>query len=97
MYPFSPSGDSINLAVTGTSSRVTLPAGAPSSIRVSNPGGVTVYVRFGDSVVAAQASTGMDLLPGTVETFRVPVGTTHLAAITDGGVTTLRITPGQGL
>lgn len=97
MLPFSPTGDAVDLAVSTASARVPLPARSPDSIRVTNPGSVTALLRFGDGTVTAATSTGMDLLPGTVETFRVPAGYTHVAAITATGSTTLRITPGSGI
>jgi hypothetical protein len=97
MPPFSPTGDSVDLAASTATARATLPTGSPNSIRITNSGSVTALLRFGDSDVEAEAATGMDLLPGTVETFRVPVGCTHLAAITAAGSVTLRITPGQGI
>ncbi|MBP2311896.1 hypothetical protein [Azospirillum soli] len=96
MTPFSPSGDSVDLAVSTSSARVALPAAAPDSVRITNPSSLTVNVRFGTGAVSAATSTGMDLLPGAVEVFRVPIGATHIAGITAAGSATLRITPGQG-
>lgn len=97
MYPFIPVGGSVDLAASTSSARVALPTGDPGSLRITNPGSVTVYVTFGTSTVTATTTAGMDLPPGTVESFRVPTNATHIAGITASGTATIRLTPGQGL
>ena len=92
--PFMPSGDRSDLSAATSSSRIALPGW--KTVRVTNTGSVTAYLRFGSSTVTAATATGLDLPAGAVETFRVPVGATHLAGITASGSTTVGVTPGEG-
>jgi len=96
-FPFMPTGARVDLSATTTTSRIALPINDYGSLRVSNASGVTVYLRFGDASVTATTAAGLDLLPGTVETLRVPAGATHLAGITASGTATVGVTPGQGV
>ena len=67
----------------------------PSVIRVSNNNPVSVFLQPGDSTVTVGVNTGMEILPNSVETFKV-VGTPFLAYISNG-TATIGITPGEGL
>jgi len=93
---FTPTGNRSDLSATTSSSRVALPTSGFTSLRLTNSGSVTAYLKFGDNTVTASTSTGMDLLPGAVETIRLPPNCTHLAGITASGSTTVGVTPGEG-
>lgn len=83
-----------SLSVSTVSARAALPAG--SAVRLSNSGVYTISFQLGDSTVTASSSS-MDLIPGSVEVFKVPVGATHIAAIVSAGTATLKITGGAGV
>lgn len=55
-----------------------------------------VYVTFGSSGVNATLTTGSLIPGGQVRGFRVPAGTTHVAAITPSGTATVCIETGRG-
>ena len=68
---------------------------APSVVRVANNNPVSVFLQFGDSTVTVGLNTGMEILPNSVETFKV-VGQPFMAHIS-GGTATIGLTPGEGL
>lgn len=55
-----------------------------------------VYVTFGNSSVAATTTTGSLVQGGQARGFRVPAGTTHVAAITASGTATVCVETGRG-
>lgn len=67
----------------------------PSVVRVANNNGVSVFLQFGDSTVTVGVNTGIEILPFTVETFKV-VGSPFMAHIS-AGTATIGLTPGEGL
>lgn len=73
------------------------------TMRIVNVGNETVYVKFGDSTATVTVSTGMPILPGTVELFQtaqIRAGSsnspTHVATITEANTSRLSITLGEG-
>lgn len=77
-------------------------ASVSGSIAVSNPnytarlfnsGSVTVFVEFGSSTATATTSS-MPVPAGLVEVVHTGVGSTHAAAITSAGSTTIYMTAG---
>ncbi len=97
--PFTPTGATVNIAATGTTSAVAL--GTPSgqggmAVRVFNAGAATVFIEFGVSTVEAATASSMPVPAGAVETFSVGPSVTHAAAITASGTATVYFTPGQG-
>lgn len=62
----------------------------------SRTGDADVYVTFGDSAVVATATTGSLVNGGSVRGFRLPSGTTHVAAITASGTATVCVETGRG-
>lgn len=68
---------------------------APSVVRISNGSPVSAFVQFGDSTVTVGVNTGIEILPNSVETFKV-VGMPFMAHIS-AGTLTLGITPGEGV
>jgi hypothetical protein len=97
-YPFRPitGAQSTTLSVSTSSNRVAIPSN-PMQVRLSTNGADAVcFVEFGDSSVTAAASTGMRMGPGSIEVFSIPLGATHVAAITASGSATLYVTPGAG-
>ncbi len=102
LNPFTPSGATVNLAVTGASDRVALtraPASFPElTAIVMNAGPATVFVTFGDATVAAVTATSHPILPGISEVFSVPNSAApYLAAISGTGTATIYVTSGTGL
>lgn len=60
-------------------------------------GGAVAFIKFGTSIaVAAVVADDTPVLPGTVQVFTVPVGTTYAAAITAASTGILYFTPGNG-
>lgn len=92
--PFGIPSAAVSRTVSGTSARVAY-AGTGNVIRICNVGASEAYVKSGDSTVTATTSS-MSIPAGVVEVFTIPKTDTHLAAISDGGATTLRIARGDG-
>lgn len=67
----------------------------PSGVRIANNSPIPVFIQFGDSTVTVGVNTGMELLPNSVETFKV-VGMPFMAHIS-GGTATIGLTPGEGV
>lgn len=67
----------------------------PSVVRISNNTLVSAFLQFGDKTVTVGVNTGIELLPGSVETFKV-VGMPFMAHIS-AGTLTIGITPGEGV
>ena len=67
----------------------------PTVVRLSNNSPVSAFLQFGDSTVTVGVNTGIELLPGSVETFKV-VGMPFMAHIS-AGTLTIGITPGEGI
>jgi len=85
------------LAVTATSGRVqiqTASPGAPNA-RIFNAGASIVFVECGGVAVVATVAASMPVAAGTVEV--IGCQTSHLAAVTSTGTSTLYVTPGTGL
>lgn len=105
---FEPSStDAVSLSASTTSARVALPVSAPTAEGLGNgtrrmvaiasrTSDADVYVRFGDSTVTATTAAGALVHGGQVRGFTVPVGATHVAAITASGTATVNIVPGSG-
>ncbi len=93
--PFGIPSAAVSRTVSGTSARVAYATGSGNVIRICNVGAAEAYVKSGDSTVTATTSS-MSIPAGVVEVFTIPKTDTHLAAISDGGSTTLRIARGDG-
>lgn len=65
-------------------------------MRIVNSGTIIVFVEFGDSTVAATTTTGMPILPNTVESFMLNASQTHIAAITAASTAVIYFTTGLG-
>ena len=89
-------GSTQSLAVT-TASSAARAITVGEVIRFSNAGTNPIAVAFGAAGVVAVAATAMDVMPGTAESFTVPAGTTHFAAIMASGSGTLKWTRGTGV
>lgn len=94
--PFIASGNTVSLAVTGTTGRVAVPSDTyNTAIRLYNAGTVAVFVNCGDVTVVATAAAGMPIAPGSVEVLGCGKG--YIAGISAGTAATLYLTPGAGL
>jgi hypothetical protein len=93
---FGPGGNTVTLAVTGTTGRVQYQA-TPThpNVRVYNAGTVAAFIACGDVSVVATTGSGMPVAPGTVEVVGC-VGT-YVAAITASGTASIYLTPGTGI
>lgn len=98
MQPFSPVGDTVNVAVTATSQALALTSLGTmgGSVRIGNIGTQTVFIAFGSSSVTTTTAAGIPILPNTVEVFALG-GVTHVAAIATAVGSTLYATSGQGV
>lgn len=93
---FTASGNTVSLAVTGTTSRVAVPTDAyNTSVRLYNAGTVAVFIACGDVTVVAATTTGTPIAPGTVEVLGCGKG--YIAGISAGTAATLYLTPGAGI
>jgi hypothetical protein len=93
---FGPGGNTVSLAVTGTTGRVSYQA-TPThpNVRIYNSGTVAAFVACGDVNIVATTGSGMPVAPGTVEV--IGCGQTYIAAITASGTATIYLTPGTGI
>ncbi len=66
----------------------------PSSVRIANPGSVSVFIGFGDSTVTTGLASGIMMLPTSVEVFGIN-GLPFMAIIC-GTTTTVNLTYGEG-
>ena len=93
MNPFTP-GATVSRTVSGASANVALNnAGAMQVMVTSLAANEIAFIKPGTSAITA-ALTDTPILPGTVQVFTVPPGTTHMAAIGTSG--TLYFTSGDG-
>jgi hypothetical protein len=94
--PFQASGNTVSLAVTGTTGRVAVAVDAyNSAIRVYNSGTVPVFIACGDVTVTAVLATSVPVAPGSVEVLGCGKG--YIAGISAGTAATLYLTPGAGI
>lgn len=91
-----PSGG-FKLDVTDTTDRVEL-TNDPTEVRLATEtSDDDCFLEFGDSTVTAAVATSHYFRGGSTEVFRVPYGTTHIAAIAASTETaTLHISSGEG-
>jgi hypothetical protein len=81
--------DTNTITVTGTSARQPLPSGAGAEDIVRLACNTDAFIIFGDVTVVA--APGDALFTAGVESFKVPDGATHIAAIQEssGGIMTI--------
>jgi hypothetical protein len=92
---FAPGGNTVSLAVTGTTARVQVQTSNNNkAMRLFNSGTAIVFVVCGDVASVAGLTTSMPVAPGTVEV--VTCAQQYIAAISSG-TATLYITPGSGI
>lgn len=99
MRPFSTFGlPTVNVAATTTTGNVAInkPEGASCQVEIYNSGSVPVFVKKGDSTVAA-TTAGRPVAPGATILDSIGAGVTHFAAITASGTATVYFTTGEGL
>lgn len=100
--PFEPYPNAaVSITIAATQARVQLPRGY-STFRLANLTTETIYVKLGDSSVAATLSgTGNLAIPaGVVEVLSLQSGAgngDYISAIGTGATGTLNITPGVGI
>jgi len=94
---FAPGGNTVTLAVTGTTARVQIQTAANNRhLRVYNAGAVAVFIACGDVAVTAATATAMPIAPGSVEIIG-GCAQTYVAGITASGTATVYLTPGAGI
>lgn len=90
--PFSPKGDTVNLAVTGTAQDLALTEGH-GTIRIANVGNQTVFIHF---QTTATVGNGIPILANSAEVFgKGAVGS--LSAIAAATGSTIYVTTGEGV
>lgn len=90
--PFQPSGDTVTLLATTTSSANTLP-GSASQVLVQCASGVA-FLRF--SSAASDATTSDTAIVGPFCKVLTKGGCGHVSVITATGTATVYVTPGEG-
>ena len=99
MKPFCPTGDTVNIDVSGTSGRVAL--GNCDQFRLCNNGTATVWVALGDDAVEATTSGGFPVTPGLVEVVTIPQRLqgepVYVAVIAAAATGRIYFTPGTGI
>lgn len=98
---FSPSKNTANISVSGSSQRVLLDTrNGPMTVRVMNNGTATVWIQGGDSTVTASTTTSLPVGPGVHEVLTFSPGQNGelwIAAIAAGATGTIYFTEGAGL
>lgn len=100
MDTFNPVGSTTKTATT-TSATYPMPGGANSvekALRVVREDNASrVWIKFGAAASATVTTTdGMEIIPGVVEVFEVPVGSDYFSIICDTGTAGVNVTVGQG-
>ena len=99
-FAFSPATWSgVPLTASTTTSRVSVDGSSSQTVqgvRVVNEGSAVAYIVAGDSTVVATTS-GLRVMPNSVEVFLIPPLATHMAAITASGTAQLSFTIGMGV
>lgn len=95
-------GATVSAVATTTTQAVAL-GSARTTVRLVNVGSEVVYLSFGDSSITTTVSTGMPILPGTVELFTLAQlrpgsssNPTHMAIITSANTSRISATTGEG-
>lgn len=103
---FEPQSFSTAISATDTSSRTAI-GDAPVDEGIGNnnrrvvvigtqTGDDDVWVQFGDATVTATANAGSLVPGGQLRGFTVPIGATHIAAVTASGTATVTVENGVG-
>lgn len=98
MNPFKPEGANTKITVSSSASAATKLSDNPDCVRICNTGTATVWVKFGDSSVAATTSD-YPVPAGMTEVIR-PAPTTrplYVSVIAAGSTGDIYFTPGSGL
>lgn len=99
LAPFTPGYTKI-ITVAATTASLALPTGGDQILVSSLAANAIAFINFGDSTVTVVIPTGTQqagtpILPGTVQTFTIPIGATHIASI-GTAANSLYITRGDG-
>lgn len=99
---FEPVTATAGISATTTSARVSIGSADtsreyPRIVEIgTRTGDADVFIKFGDSSVAATVAGGPIIPGGQVRGFRVPSTATHVAAITASGTATVNVVVGRG-
>lgn len=98
MSAFSPIGNTVNAAVTTASAALALTEGG-HTVLVTNVGSLAIFIKFGNSSVAAALATSTPVLPNTAQTFDRGIleDATHMAHISTATGNTVYVTTGEGV
>lgn len=91
---FSADGDTATVSASTSTNRAALD-GSGSAIRIYNSLADGVFFKTGDATVEA-ADTDTILAPGSVETFAIPTGHTHIAVLAVSGTGYVYAQRGEG-
>lgn len=94
MKAFRPTAATASITIAASSARTAITFA--DQVRWFNGASETVYVKFGDSSVAATTSD-IPVGAGVTEVMDVPFGATHIAAIGTGATGSFKVTPGIGI
>ncbi len=88
----------VNAAVGTSSTFIPLPKLGVQAIRVVNVGTNVIFIEQVESAAtAASLTTGIPVLPNTVEVFTYPNDKVGIAVISASAGNTVYVTPGEGL
>jgi hypothetical protein len=96
-FPFTPTGATVPVTATTSTANNTI-ASWPSVggvVRVTNASNALAFVAFGTAATVVSTTTGMPILPNSVELFTVGQKQTNVATIA-AATATMYFTPGQG-
>lgn len=94
VQPFSPTGPTVTLSATTTTSNGNINAGS-AALRVVNAGTAAAFIRWGTGAQTA-VITDLPILPSSMEIFCIPPSATNVGVITGTGTATVYVTPGEG-
>ena len=98
LAPFAPNTAASVTITVATSSAADALVGNGGEVRIAFNATIPVFINFGASTVTAAVATGTCIMPGTVEVFRRPAGTTNIATIkdTDSNTQKIYVSTGEG-
>lgn len=98
-FPFEPSGNTVSMSASAATANASLgawPYSGGGNVRVTNSSNNLAFIAFATSAAGAvSATTGMPILPNSVELFTVGRDQVYAVGVS-AATATLYFTPGQG-
>ena len=96
MVVFNPTDQGSVTVSAGTTSAATALVGRTSDVMVTNNGTEIVYIRFGQSTVAATVAASLPIRPESQQVIRKDSNDTHVATITSSSTSSIIFSTGVG-